>query len=195
MTFPRSTSSRGQISPAVALLLGVVAVAGLVAAVLVSRPGGTSGAPVASPTNRPSVAPSAAPSVAPSAAPNNGSLTVDLASTSGHNVTLKIHDESGSIVKAVSGRPGDGMSIRWHDADVQNVDARTIAIKWSAFPQDEVVDLGVNFASGQYELTLVQAGPYPQTDALGEDRILIVTFDAPVSANDVVVSILDRTVD
>lgn len=30
---------------------------------------------------------------------------------------------------------------------------------------------------------------------MGEDRVLILTFDAPVSAADVSVEILDRTVD
>jgi hypothetical protein len=198
MTSPRTASSRGQIQPLAALLLGAVAVVAFVAAVVVSRPAGAA-SPVASPTTRPSAAPSAAPTVAPSAAPsaapNDGSLTIGLASTSNHDVTLKIHDESGKVAKAVSGTPGDGMSIRWHDADVQNVDARTIAIKWAAFPRDEVVDLGVSAKGGQYLLTFVQAAPYPHTDAMGEDRILILTFDAPVSANDVVVSILDRTTD
>lgn len=194
MTSPRTASSRGQIQPLVAILLGVVAVVAFVAAVVVSRPAGVA-SPVASPTARPSAAPSAAPSISPSAAPNDGSLTVSLASASGHDVTLKIHDESGKVAKAVSGAPGDGMSIRWHDADVQNVDARTIAIKFAGFPRDEVVDLGIDAKGGQYLLTFVQAAPYPHTDAMGEDRIVILTFDAPVSANDVVVSILDRTVD
>lgn len=194
MTSTRSTSTRGQAQTAVALLLGAVVAVGLVAAVVLWRPSGASGSP-ASPTAPPSAAPTAAPTAAPAASPNNGSSVVVLKSASGHDVSLNIHDESGSIDKAVSGKPGDGMSIRWHDADVQNVDARTIAIRWAAFPLDEVVDLGVNGASGQYELTFVQAGPYPQTDAMGEDRILILTFHSPVSANDVVVSILDRTVD
>jgi hypothetical protein len=194
MTSPRTASSRGQIQPVVAMLLGAVAVVAFVAAVVVSRPAGVT-SPGASPTARPSAAPSAAPTVAPSAAPIDGSLTVGLASTSGHDVTLKIHDESGKVAKAVTGTPGDGMSIRWHDADVQNVDARTIAIKWAAFPRDEVVDLGVSAKGSQYLLTFVQAAPYPHTDAMGEDRILILTFDSPLSANDVVVSILDRTTD
>jgi hypothetical protein len=194
MTSPRTASSRGQIQPVVAMLLGAVAVAAFVVAVVVSRPAGVA-SPVAAPTARPSAAPSAAPTVAPSAAPNDGSLTVGLASTSGHDVTLKIHDESGKVAKAVSGTPGDGMSIRWHDADVQNVDARTIAIKFAGFPRDEVLDLGIGAKNGQYLLTFVQAAPYPHTDAMGEDRIVVLTFDAPVSANDVVVSILDRTSD
>ena len=198
MTSPRTASSRGQIQPLVAMLLGAVAIVAFVAAVVVSRPAGVAG-PVATPTAQPSALPSAAPSVAPSvvpsAAPNDGSLTVDLATESGHGVTLKIHDETGKVAKAVSGTPGDGMSIRWHDADVQNVDARTIAIKFAGFPRDEIVDLGIDAKNGQYLLTFVQAAPYPHTDAMGEDRIVVLTFEAPVSANDVVVSILDRTSD
>ena len=198
MTSPRTASSRGQIQPVVAMLLGAVAIVAFVAAVVVSRPGGVA-SPVATPTAQPpavpSAAPSVAPSVVPSAAPNDGSLDVDLVSASGHDVTLKIHDETGNVVKAVSGTPGDGMSIRWHDADVQNVDARTIAIKFAGFPRDEVLDLGIGAKNGQYLLTFVQAAPYPHTDAMGEDRIVVLTFDAPVSANDVVVSILDRTSD
>jgi hypothetical protein len=41
----------------------------------------------------------------------------------------------------------------------------------------------------------VRAGPYPYTDAMGEDRILVLTFDGPVSADDVSMQILDRKVD
>ena len=193
MTPTRSTSTRGQAQTVVAVLLGAVVAVGL-AAFAFSRPGGVAGSPAA-PSAHPSASPSAAPIVVPTASPNNGSTVVVLESASGHDVSLNIHDDSGSIVKAASGKPGEGMSIRWHDADVQNVDARTIAIRWAAFPLDEVLDLGVNVASGQYELTFVQAGPYPNTDAMGEDRILILTFDAPVSANDVSVEILNRTVD
>lgn len=198
MTPSRSTTSRGQVQPVVALLLGVVAVVGLVAAVLVSRPSGTTGTPAASPTNRPSAAPSVAPTAPPSAAPSapvSGEIKVDLENATNHAVSIQIHDETGDVVKAVSGKPGDGMSIRWHEAIVKNVDARTISVTWAGLPQDEVADLGVNAADGKYELVLVQAGPYPQTDAMGEDRILILTFDAPVSADDLSVEILNRTVD
>ena len=194
MTPSRSTSSRGQVQPVVALLLGVVAVVGLVAAVLVSRPGGATGTPAASPTNRPSAAPSVAPS-APPAAPVSGEIKVDLENATNHDVSIQIHDETGDVIKAVSGKPGDGMSIRWHKAIVKNIDARTIYVTWAGLPQDELADLGINSAGDKYELVLVQAGPFPQTDAMGEDRILILTFDAPVSAKDVSVEILNRTVD
>jgi hypothetical protein len=198
MTPSASTSSRGQVQPIVALVLGVVAVAGLVAAVLVSRSGGTAGSPAASPTSRPSAAPSAAPTARPSAAPSSpvtGSGKVVLDNATNHDVTIQIHDETGDVVNAVSGKPGDGMSIRWHKAIVKNVDARTISVTWAGLPQDEAADLGITASGDKYELVLVQAGPYPQTDAMGEDRTLILTFDAPVAAEDLSIEILNRTVD
>jgi hypothetical protein len=68
-------------------------------------------------------------------------------------------------------------------------------VTWVGLPGDDVVDLGINGAAGAYVLTLVQAGPVANSDAMGEDRVLILTFDAPVSAADVSVDILDRTVD
>jgi hypothetical protein len=94
-----------------------------------------------------------------------------------------------------SGQPGDGMSVRWHDALVKNVDADTIAITFVGLPRDEQVDMVVDAASGKVTITIVQAGPVPQSDALGADRIVILSFDAPISAGDVSVEILDRTVD
>lgn len=198
MTPSRSTSSRGQVQPVVALVLSVVAIAGLVAAVLVSRPGGATGSPAASPTNRPSAAPPAAPTASPSAAPSapvSGDVKVVLENPTNHDVSIQIHDETGDVAKAESGKPGDGMSIRWHESIVKNVDARTISVTWAGLPQDELADLGISSVGDKYELVLVQAGPYPQTDAMGEDRILILTFDGPVSADDVSVEILNRTVD
>ena len=33
------------------------------------------------------------------------------------------------------------------------------------------------------------------TDAMGEDRVLVLSFDGPVSADDISVEILDRTID
>jgi hypothetical protein len=35
----------------------------------------------------------------------------------------------------------------------------------------------------------------PYSDAMGEDRVLVLTFDAPVAAKDVSIEVLDRTVD
>ena len=121
--------------------------------------------------------------------------SVDLENATGHDVSVLIHDQTGDVVDAVSGTPGDGMSVRWHSAIVKNVDATSIRVTWVGLPGDDVSDLGISGAAGAYVLTVVQPGPVPQSDAMGEDRILILTFDAPVSADDVSVEVLDRTVD
>jgi hypothetical protein len=196
MNAPRAT--RRNQAPVAALAL--VAVVGIAAAVSVLRIGG---ATAAAPTGRPSAAPSLspaptptiAPSKAPSATPQSVPGSVDLENATDHDVSILIHDQTGDVVDAESGKPGDGMSVGWHKAIVENVDATSIRVTWIGLPGDDVADLGISGAAGAYALTLVQAGPLPQSDAMGEDRILILTFDAPVSAGDVSVEILDRTVD
>ena len=196
MNAPRSTR-RNQARIAGLALVAIVGIAVAVSAVRIG------GATAAAPTNRPSVAPSfspvpiptVAPSKAPSATPRPVPGSVDLDNASDHDVSILIHDQSGDLVDAVSGTPGDGMSVGWHKAIVENVDATSIRVTWVGLPGDDVADLGISGGAGVYALTVVQPGPYPYTDAMGEDRILILTFDAPVSAGDVSVEILDRTVD
>ena len=207
-----TTSNRGgQIHPALAVALGAVAVAGLVAAVLVSRPGPAAGP---APSDRPSASPSAAPSAdptadptpvttpkptaTPSAAPSSPSgvgSPIDLDNATDHDVVLQVHDQTGTLTGVVSGRPGDGMSAQWHRAIVQNVDIDTISITWAGLPQDDVLDLGVAVVDGELVVTIVQSGPVPNSDAMGEDRVVKLTFDHPVSAEDVDVQVLDRTID
>ena len=203
MNDPRS-ARRGQASIAA---LALVAVVGVAAAVSAFRIGG---ATAAAPTDRPSAAPSAVPSAAPStptptptvapsktpsASPRSVPASVDLDNATGHDVSILIHDQTGDVVDAVSGTPGDGMSVRWHSAIVKNVDATSIRVTWVGLPGDETVDLDIVERNNAYRLTLVQAGPYRYTDAMGEDRVVLLTFDRPVSAADVSIEILDRTVD
>jgi hypothetical protein len=205
MPSPHS-AGRGQIQPVVAIAFGLIAVVGLATAVLASRPASPSvpalpstppsAAPTNAPTPAPTTAPTSAPTPPPSAAPGaGGSLPVDLENATGHKVSILIHDETGKVAGAVSGKPGDGMSVRWHDAVVKNLDDHSIAITWAALPGDDVTDLGIAFDKGTYRLTLVQRGPVPYSDAMGEDRVLVLTFDAPVAAKNVSIEILDRTVD
>lgn len=87
------------------------------------------------------------------------------------------------------------MSVGWHSSIVASVDATSISLTWVGLPGDDVADLAISGAPGAYVLTVVQAGPVPYSDAMGEDRVLILTFDAPVSVEDFSVEILDRTVD
>jgi hypothetical protein len=201
---PLHPSSRGQVQPLVAVALGVVAVVGFAIAVAIAGPGASAGAgasnrpstpPSSAPSTPPSTAPSAKPTSVPAATPTTGRISVDLKNASDHDVTLLIHGEIGTVVKAESGTPGDGMSVRWHDAFVRNVDPRTVRVTWVGLPGDETVDLDIVERNNAYRLTLVQAGPYRYTDAMGEDRVVLLTFDRPVSAADVSIEILDRTVD
>ena len=198
MNAPRQPR-RGQVTIA-AGVFALVAAVGITAAVLASRPvAGPVVAPSPTPSATPSVAPTYTPILVPSQIPTQAPAaapgSVGLDNVTGHDVTLLIHDETGTVVGATSGKPGDGMSVRWHDSIVTNVSANTIAITWVGLPGDDTVDLGIVGADGGYALTLVQPGPVPYSDAMGEDRVLVLTFDGPVSADDVSVEVLDRTVD
>lgn len=188
---------RGQAAIA-ATALALIAIVGISAAVLATRP---AGGPVHVPTDRPGATPAApvatptptseAPSPDPSARPGS----VDLDNATGHRVSILIHGETDDLVGAASGKPGDGMSVGWHKAIVENVDENTIALTWVGLPRNDIADLDISRVNGGYAFTIVQAGPMPYSDAMGEDRVLVLTFDAPVSAGDISVEILDRTVD
>jgi hypothetical protein len=212
---PTRPHRRGQVQPILAVAFGLAAVIAAVAAVASSSnaPAGAiasarpstppivappSVTPTARPSATPTIAPSAHPVVTPAppvATPATGPTTVDLRNASGHSVRLQIHDETGTLGSAKSGMPGDGMSVRWHDAIVANAGSRTILVTWVGLPGDDVSDLNIAVRGGKLVLTFVQPGPLPSTDAMGEDRVLSLTFDNAVSADDVVVKILDRTVD
>jgi hypothetical protein len=207
-------SHRGHVQPIVAVALGAVAIVGIVAAVLVSRPANAAPIPsarpsapasptaVPTPTPTPTPVPTATPNPTPkptptpAASPTNSLLTVDLQNLTNHDVSVQIQDPNSIVVGARSGQPGDGMSVRWHDSIVENLERKTIAVTFVGLPQDEVADLVVDdLGNGKLHLTLVQTGPVPYSDAMGEDRILILDLDHVVDADDVSVEILDRTID
>jgi hypothetical protein len=150
------------------------------------------------PSDRPSAAPTVVPAdptpppaSQPSHDPAAGPLTVALANLTGHDVSVAIDDQTGAVAGAVSGQPGDGMSVRWHDMQVDNVDADTVRIVWVGLPRDEQLTLSVTGKAGAYALRFVQAAPPANSDAIGFDRILNLDFSAPVSADDVKVTIED----
>ena len=136
--------------------------------------------PVASPA--PSVGPSAPSSPVPTSAPTRhpaaGPITVDLEDPTGHDVSVVIADEAGTLLDARSGTPGDGMSVRWFDSKVENIDAETLRVVWVGLPRDEELALTISVDGGQYRLGLVQAAPPANSDALGVDRVLELRFDA-----------------
>jgi hypothetical protein len=209
---PTHPAPRGQVQPALAVALGIVALVGIVAAVLFSRPAAPSGptasdrpsstpsatpiaTPIATPTAVPTPLPTPTPSPTPTPAPSTGLGSIKLRNATNHDVVLQVHDQTDTLTGAVSGKPGDGMSVRWHDALVKNANQHTILVTWVGLPQDDTLDLGVAIVDGQLHVTIVQAGPVANSDAMGEDRVVALTFDRAIKADDVFVEVLDRTID
>jgi hypothetical protein len=145
--------------------------------------------PIVTPTTPPSEAPSEEPTPKPTEAPADGPTVVALETLTGDDVSVEIDDQTGRVVSAESGTPGDGMSVRWFDVKVENIDADTLHIVWVGLPRDEVVRLGVSTVEGKMRLRFVQEAPPANSDALGFDRILEVSFAEPVRSEDVLTSV------
>jgi hypothetical protein len=79
------------------------------------------------------------------------------------------------------------MSVRWGDSIVENLDAKTIKVTWVAYPREETIGLVLEPMGDKVVLRFGQNAPYPNTDALGADRVMVFSFAQPVSADDVVV--------
>jgi hypothetical protein len=180
--------------------LPAAALVAVTAALAIVVSGAFSHGAVAAPTpsDRPSAAPAvvpASPAPLPSSEPSDdpaaGPLTVDLKNLTDHDVSVAIDDQTGALAGAASGQPGDGMSVRWHDMLVENVDADTVRIVWVGLPRDEQLTLSITGQAGAYALRFVQAAPPANSDAIGFDRILDLDFAAPVSPGDVKVTIED----
>lgn len=179
----------------VAALLAVVAVLALMAGGAFGRGVDPSPSPSAPSTPRPTAQPSAPstpqPTPEPTDAPSDGTVKVDLDNETEHDVSVVIDDQTGTLVGAVSGQPGDGMSVRWFLSLVENLDAKTLRVVWVGLPRHEELSLSITGQPGAYQVRLVQDAPPANSDAVGFDRILVLSFDTAVSADDVEVSIED----
>ena len=171
---------------AVLALTIVVAACGASAA----SPAPATPVPTAAPTGTPVVTPTPASTPKPSASPSQGGVgdePIDLDVALGHDVAVVVTDRSGHLVGAQSGEGADGMSVRWGDAIVKNLDPNTIQVTWVGLPQDEIVGLVVELHDDGLLLRFGQAAPYPNSDAMGADRVMVFDFDMPVSADIVAV--------
>ena len=145
--------------------------------------------PVAAPSTPPSEEPSQEPSAQPSEPPVDGPTKIALKNLTGHDVWVELDDQTGGIVDARSGTPGDGMSVRWFDVKVENIDADTLRVVWVGLARDEAVSLGVSTVDRKLRLRFVQDGPPAYSDAMGFDRVLELSFDQPVRSEDVLTSV------
>lgn len=160
--------------------------AALVAAVIVAAVAfGRGGEPVAPGGSPIPSAPASPVPVQPSPSQDpEAPIVVDLETADGHDVTVEIVDELGWIVGAETGHPGDGMSVEPYTLQVENVDEDTLRLTWVDFALDR--ELKLHLIQGQDELFLVLIQPEAPdaTDAMGFDRVLLVDFDEPISADD-----------
>ena len=186
------SSNLSRVALPVAALFAVLAVLVVVAGGALGRAADPTPTPSDRPSTPPSVAPSSPsspqPTVEPTDDPADGPVTVDLENLTDHDVSVVIDDETGILDGAVSGKPGDGMSVRWFDVKVENLDSATLRVVWVGLPRDEQVQLSISAEDGTYHLGFVQAAPPANSDALGYDRILVLRFDSDVNADDVEVT-------
>lgn len=148
------------------------------AGVIVFACGGTGASPVASP------APAA--TAAPAPASDNPGL-VELQNATGNDVAIEIVDESGSLLAAASGTPGDGATVEPYTVAVANEDPTTIRLTWVGGPCDARDQLMID-ATGRRFL-VVQ--PECAGDAVANDRVLLLTFADAIDAADVAATLQD----
>ena len=187
-----SSSSRptaGKIVAAGILAAALAIVAGTVALGAVQQIAPSpSPAPVATPTPvaTPSATPARPATPAPTTVPVPSVVVLDTVDDTDPSVT--IDDQTGSLRSVVTGHAGDGMSTRWNTAIVDQIDANSIRVTWVGFPGEKQVGLTITADGGAPVLVFDQMAPYANTDALGADRVLVLTFDSAVDANDVEVA-------
>jgi hypothetical protein len=184
-----ATLSLARIAIAIAAVVAFAVGPGRAAAAPASIPRAPSTAHArATPTPNPTAVATPKPPASnpPASSPPGGDdtpIAVDLDTFDRHEVSIDIVDRTGSIIRAVSGRPGDNPS-----ADglvVKNLDARTLELTWVDFPIDNQLTLFVNEVGGHLRFQLIQPAPTSPTDAVGMDRQLILTFDHAVDASTV----------
>ena len=110
-------------------------------------------------------------------------LTVDLETADGHDVYVDIVDRYGLLESAESGHPAEGMSVEPYTLDIENLDERTLKLTWVDFGIDNALEL--HFFQDGKVLVMVQPEPDSDVDAMGYDRELILTFEEPISADDI----------
>lgn len=171
---------------AVAIILVVLVAVAALGASGTGTPRPSAGAPSVPPSASPTDAPTGAPSVPPSEAPVTGRFELDVDVAHEGPVKLVVEDDTDTIVDVTSGRASDGMSVRWGDVLVSNVDAATLRITWAGLPRAEAIALVVTAKGEQVSLDFAQLMPPANSDALGFDRVIVIEFDHPVRAEDVV---------
>ena len=170
-----------------AVIAGIAAVALVVVVGAVAFGAGRqlAAAPTPTPISSPSPAPTSPVQPAtptPTSTPSDGPTVVVLDTVDENDPRVVVDDQTGKLADVLSGHAADGMSVRWNDAIVDQIDPRTIRVTWVWFPDEEEVVLTITADGGAPVLVFDQRAPYANTDALGADRVLVLTFEDDVDA-------------
>jgi len=131
-----------------------------------------------SPTVQPTPVTSQQPE--PTAGASSGArFNVDLVLSTGRTVTIEVKDDSGTLVQAASGTPGDGASVPDGTVAIVNSGTRALQLTWSGPPC--ATDNFLLIEEGAARMTVVQ--PMCSGDAIALDRVLLLTFANPISAD------------
>jgi hypothetical protein len=189
MTSTQTPRHLGRRTFALALAAAAIAVAACSSAV------GADPTPPVPPSDQPVVTP--APVVTPvpvgtpvvSPEPTDGEdavpITVHLETRTAADVYVDIVDRIGILGEAVTGHPAEGASIEPGVLKVENVDERTLRLSWSTWLLEGGLALYLDEDQDGPRFTLILPPPGDGTDAMAVDHILLLTFDEPVSADDV----------
>jgi hypothetical protein len=122
---------------------------------------------------------------------SDGEKTVKLDVADPNDVFVGVRDHTGRVVDATTGRAGDGMSVRWYDLKVENVDDDTLRLTWVGYPNTDPIKVAVFNDRGTPTIVLMSLLPPPNSDALGIDRVLDLHFASPVSPDDFAILVQD----
>jgi len=193
--------SSSNLSVPAAITVGAVAVIALIASGVL-RPAPVTGANPSPSPSAPSTPAPSEPAPTPKPTPpdptpvptpaddlSDGIKNVRLDIATPHEVVAEVKDFTGRVSDAKSGRAGDGMSVRWYDLEVVNLDDDTLRLTWVGLPNDDPVKVVVydNVAGAtdvRPTIVVMQLMPPDNSDAIGFDRVLDLDFDDAVLAGD-----------
>jgi hypothetical protein len=166
--------------------LGLVGVLAVGAGVLGRGYGNAAPTPPPIATPAPASTPGASPEPSERPLPVDGNeFTIQVGNLDGADLDLYVRDDTGHLTDVTSERPGDAMSVRWYEMRIVNVDDHTLRVTWVGFPKSDDIALVVEREQGGLTLRMFQDAPPPNSDGQGYDRSIFLTFDEPVSADEV----------
>jgi hypothetical protein len=158
--------------PAIAILLGAMAVFGVLAREQPLTPGAA-----ATPVTSPAAGASSSPAPVGRDAPETERVGQPTASAT----ALAIEDRTGSLVRAQAGPPTADMTVRWGEARIEHLSPTTVRVTWLSYADDPSIRATLARSGDDYRLTIAQRMPAPATDAVGRDRVLVLEIDRPIS--------------